>query len=93
MARPRGPWTDLYSVGVTAFELFVGPTHFGDTKEPWHEMRISAHSTTYPWRRRPRSQPTRVTATPTRASSAVPEPPSDVASRGDEVAPARQLAP
>jgi tRNA A-37 threonylcarbamoyl transferase component Bud32 len=34
MARELGPWTDLYSVGVTAFELFVGRAPFADTKEP-----------------------------------------------------------
>src|SRR5258708_4708478 len=34
MARTLGPWTDLYSVGITAFELLVGRTPFGDTTEP-----------------------------------------------------------
>jgi hypothetical protein len=34
MARRLGPWTDLYSVGITAFELLVGRTPFGDTEEP-----------------------------------------------------------
>jgi hypothetical protein len=34
MARELGPWTDLYSAGVTAFELFAGRTPFADTKEP-----------------------------------------------------------
>jgi tRNA A-37 threonylcarbamoyl transferase component Bud32 len=33
MARELGPWTDLYSVGITAFELLVGRTPFGDTGE------------------------------------------------------------
>jgi tRNA A-37 threonylcarbamoyl transferase component Bud32 len=33
MARELGPWTDLYSVGITAFELVAGRTPFGDTKE------------------------------------------------------------
>jgi hypothetical protein len=34
MARELGPWTDLYSVGVIAFELFVGTPPFGDTEQP-----------------------------------------------------------
>jgi hypothetical protein len=34
MAQRLGPWTDLYSVGVTAFELLVGRPPFGDTREP-----------------------------------------------------------
>jgi hypothetical protein len=34
MAGHLGPWTDLYAVGVTAFELLVGRTPFGDTEEP-----------------------------------------------------------
>jgi Protein kinase domain len=34
MGRAVGPWTDLYSVGVIAFELFVGRTPFGDTSDP-----------------------------------------------------------
>ena len=34
MARTLGPWTDLYSVGITAFEMLVGRTPFGDTTEP-----------------------------------------------------------
>jgi hypothetical protein len=34
MAGLLGPWTDLYAVGVTAFELLVGRTPFGDTEEP-----------------------------------------------------------
>jgi hypothetical protein len=33
MAGRVGPWTDLYSVGITAFELLVGRTPFGDTQE------------------------------------------------------------
>jgi hypothetical protein len=34
MAGHVGPWTDLYAVGVSAFELLVGRTPFGDTEEP-----------------------------------------------------------
>jgi predicted Ser/Thr protein kinase len=34
MAQKLGPWTDLYSVGVMAFEMLVGRTPFGDTQEP-----------------------------------------------------------
>ena len=34
MARELGPWTDLYAVGVTTFELFAGRTPFSDTQEP-----------------------------------------------------------
>jgi serine/threonine protein kinase len=34
MAQGVGPWTDLYSVGIMAFEFFVGLTPFGDTMEP-----------------------------------------------------------
>ncbi len=34
LARELGPWTDLYSVGLTAFELFVGRAPFADTQEP-----------------------------------------------------------
>ena len=34
MGQDVGPWTDLYSVGVTAFELFVGHVPFYDTEEP-----------------------------------------------------------
>ncbi len=34
MARALGPWTDLYSLGVIAFELFVGTPPFGDTEQP-----------------------------------------------------------
>ena len=34
MAQRLGPWTDLYSAGVTAFEMLVGRPPFGDTREP-----------------------------------------------------------
>jgi hypothetical protein len=34
MAGHLGPWTDLYAVGITSFELLVGRTPFGDTAEP-----------------------------------------------------------
>jgi serine/threonine protein kinase len=34
MGREVGPWTDLYSVGVMAFEFFVGHVPFYDTEEP-----------------------------------------------------------
>jgi serine/threonine protein kinase len=34
MGRQLGPSTDLYSVGVAAFEMLVGRTPFGDTEEP-----------------------------------------------------------
>jgi serine/threonine protein kinase len=34
MAREVGPWTDLYAVGVTAFEMLVGRTPFAETTEP-----------------------------------------------------------
>jgi serine/threonine protein kinase len=34
MAREVGPWTDLYSVGVTAFEMLAGRTPFAETTEP-----------------------------------------------------------
>ena len=34
MGQEVGPWTDLYSVGVMAFEMFVGEVPFHDTEEP-----------------------------------------------------------
>jgi serine/threonine protein kinase len=34
MARPIGPWTDLYSVGVIAFELLLGRVPFEDLEYP-----------------------------------------------------------
>jgi Protein kinase domain len=34
MALDVGPWTDLYSVGIMAFEFFVGKPPFADTQEP-----------------------------------------------------------
>jgi hypothetical protein len=34
MGQDVGPWTDLYSVGVMAFEMFVGQVPFHDTEEP-----------------------------------------------------------
>ena len=34
MAHEIGPWTDLYSVGIVTFELFVGRAPFADTPEP-----------------------------------------------------------
>ena len=34
MAHEIGPWTDLYSVGILTFELFVGQAPFADTPEP-----------------------------------------------------------
>jgi hypothetical protein len=34
MGRDVGPWTDLYSLGVMAFEFFVGHVPFHDTEEP-----------------------------------------------------------
>ena len=33
MGREIGPWTDLYAVGITTFELFAGRTPFSDTQD------------------------------------------------------------
>jgi serine/threonine protein kinase len=59
MGHPVGPWTDLYSLGITAFELLVGRTPFGDTQEPMGIMlrhvnevvpRVSdERPTVHPW--------------------------------------------
>jgi len=34
LAHEVGPWTDLYSLGIIAFECVIGVTPFGDTDEP-----------------------------------------------------------
>jgi len=34
LAHDVGPWTDLYSVGIIAFECFIGLPPFGATEEP-----------------------------------------------------------
>jgi Protein kinase domain len=34
MGQDVGPWTDLYSLGVMAFEFFVGHVPFHDTEQP-----------------------------------------------------------
>ena len=34
MAGRLGTWTDLYAVGITAFELFVGRSPFADARDP-----------------------------------------------------------
>src|SRR3954465_10810454 len=34
LAEEVGPWTDLYSVGIMAFEIFVGHPPFADTPQP-----------------------------------------------------------
>src|SRR5262249_44844357 len=34
MAKPVGPWTDLYTTGVIAYELLGGRVPFADTETP-----------------------------------------------------------
>jgi serine/threonine protein kinase len=34
LAQDLGPWTDLYSLGIIAFECFIGLPPYGDTEEP-----------------------------------------------------------
>jgi tRNA A-37 threonylcarbamoyl transferase component Bud32 len=34
MAGELGPWSDLYSLGITTFEVLTGRTPFGDTEDP-----------------------------------------------------------
>jgi hypothetical protein len=34
LGQDVGPWTDLYSLGIIAFEVFIGVTPFSDTEEP-----------------------------------------------------------
>jgi Protein kinase domain len=34
LGQELGPWSDLYSVGIIAFECFIGLPPFGDTEEP-----------------------------------------------------------
>jgi hypothetical protein len=34
LAQPIGPWTDLYALGIIAFEFFIGLPPFSDTEEP-----------------------------------------------------------
>src|ERR671930_638650 len=46
MAQDIGPWTDLYSVGCMAFELFVGRVPFHDSEAP---MAILLRHANEPW--------------------------------------------
>jgi hypothetical protein len=34
LGQELGPWTDLYSLGIIAFEAVIGAPPFGDTEEP-----------------------------------------------------------
>jgi hypothetical protein len=45
MGREVGPWTDLYSVGVMAWELLVGSVPFGETEQPMAIMMRQVNDT------------------------------------------------